>query len=52
MFYRIMNAVHTVLLSVAIVEELTHTSKMLTKIIWGRIEKKIDKNLTEDQFGF
>jgi len=31
---------------------LTHTSKILTKIILGRIEKKIDENLAEDQFGF
>ena len=31
---------------------LTHTSKILTKIIFGRIEKKIDENLAEDQFGF
>jgi hypothetical protein len=28
---------------------LTHTSKILTKIILGRIEKKIDINLAEDQ---
>ena len=31
---------------------LTHTSKILTKIILARIEKKIDENLAEDQFGF
>ena len=31
---------------------LTHTSKILTKIILGRIEKEIEENLTEDQFGF
>ena len=31
---------------------LTHTSKILTKIILGRIEKKIDENLAEDKFGF
>jgi len=31
---------------------LTHTSKILTKIIWGQIEKNIDENLAEDQFGF
>ena len=31
---------------------LTHTSKILTKIIWGRMEKKIDENLPKDQFGF
>ena len=31
---------------------LTHTSKILTKIILGRIEKKIDENLAEDQFDF
>ena len=31
---------------------LTHTSKIVTKIIFGRIEKKIDENLAEDQFGF
>jgi hypothetical protein len=31
---------------------LTHTSKILTKIILGRMEKKIDENLAEDQFGF
>jgi len=31
---------------------LTHTSKILTKIILGQIEKKIDENLAEDQFGF
>jgi len=29
---------------------LTHTSKILTKIILGRIEKKIDENIAEDQF--
>ena len=28
----------------------THTSKTLTKIILGRIEKKIDENRAEDQF--
>jgi len=31
---------------------LTHTSKILTKIILGRIEKKIDENQAEGQFGF
>jgi hypothetical protein len=31
---------------------LTHTSKILTKIILGQIEKKIDENLAENQFGF
>jgi len=31
---------------------LTHTSKILTKIILGRIEKKIEANLAEEQFGF
>ena len=31
---------------------LKHTSKILTKIILGRIEKKIDENLAENQFGF
>ena len=31
---------------------LIHTSKILTNIILGRIEKKIDENLEEDQFGF
>jgi hypothetical protein len=30
---------------------LTHTFKILTKIILGWIEKKIDKNLAEEQFG-
>jgi hypothetical protein len=30
---------------------LTHISKVLTKIFWGE-EKKIDKSLSEDQFGF
>ena len=30
----------------------THTSKILTKIILGRKEKKIDENLAEDQHGF
>ena len=31
---------------------MTHTSKMLTKIILGRTEKRIDENLAEDQLGF
>ena len=31
---------------------LTLTSKILTKIILGRIQKKIEENLVEDQFGF
>jgi len=31
---------------------LAHTSEILTKLILGRIEKKIDENLTEDQHGF
>jgi len=31
---------------------LTHTSTILTKITLGWIEKKIDENLAEDQFGF
>ena len=31
---------------------LKHISKILTKIILGRIEKKIDENLAENQFGF
>ena len=31
---------------------LTHTSNILTKIILGRIEKKMDENLAADQFGF
>jgi len=31
---------------------LTHTSKILTKIILGRIEEKIDENLADDQFCF
>jgi len=31
---------------------LTHTPTILTKITLGRIEKKIDGNLAEDQFGF
>jgi hypothetical protein len=31
---------------------LTHTSKILTKIILRQIEKKIDENLAEDQFVF
>jgi len=30
----------------------THISKILTKIILGRIERKIEENLAEDQFGF
>jgi len=30
----------------------THTSKILTKIILGRIEKTIDENPAEDQHGF
>ena len=30
----------------------THTYEILTKIILGRIEKKIEENLAEDQFGF
>jgi hypothetical protein len=28
---------------------LTHISKILTKVILGRIEKEIDKNIAEDQ---
>jgi len=31
---------------------LTRTSKILTKVILGPIEKDIDENLAEDQFGF
>ena len=31
---------------------LTHTSKILTKTMLGRIEKKITENLAEDLFGF
>jgi len=31
---------------------LTHTPKILTKIILGQTEKKTDENLAEDQFGF
>jgi hypothetical protein len=31
---------------------LTHKPKILTKIILGQIEKKIDVNLAADQFGF
>jgi len=31
---------------------LTHTPKILTKIILGRREKKVDENLAEDQVGF
>lgn len=31
---------------------LSHASKILVKIIQRRIEKKIEENLTEDQFGF
>jgi hypothetical protein len=31
---------------------LPHTSKILTKIILGRIEKTIDENPPEDQHGF
>ena len=31
---------------------LTHTSKILTQIVLGRIEKKIGESLVEDQFGF
>ena len=31
---------------------LTHTSKILTEIILGRIEEKIDENLADEQFGF
>jgi hypothetical protein len=31
---------------------LTNTSKILTKIILGRIKKKMSENLAEDQFGF
>jgi hypothetical protein len=30
---------------------LTYTFKILTKIILGRIEKRIDEKLTEEQFG-
>jgi len=30
----------------------THAFKILTKIMHKRIESKINKNLTEDQFGF
>lgn len=31
---------------------LSHASKILTKIIFQRIESKIEQSLTEDQFGF
>ena len=31
---------------------LAHTSKILTKVILWRMQKKINVNLTEDQFGF
>jgi hypothetical protein len=31
---------------------LTHTSKILTRVILGRMEKKADENLVEDQFDF
>ncbi len=31
---------------------LTHTSKILTKIILGRIEKMIDENLRGNQLAF
>lgn len=31
---------------------ITHASKILTKIIYKRIEAKINDNLEEDQFGF
>ena len=31
---------------------LTQTCKILTKIILVRIERKIDENLAEEQFGF
>jgi len=31
---------------------ISHASKILTKIVHKRIEKKIEDNLTEDQFGF
>ena len=31
---------------------LTNTSKIFTLIILGRIQKKNDRNLAEDQFGF
>jgi len=30
---------------------LTHISKILTKNVLGRIEKKIDENLAEGRFG-
>jgi len=35
-----------------LLDSLTHTSKILIQIILGRIEKKIDESLAEDQFGF
>ena len=31
---------------------LTNTSKILTKIILGRMKKRIDEDRAEDQFGF
>ena len=30
----------------------THASKILTRIIYHRLEKRIEENLSEDQFGF